>query len=442
MDYGLIGGIGNALSSGVDSYTKALHDRVQRDSINKLREIEQQRNNISLTEHGYESDPTNPGGFRQSEAGRKALQFKQDKESLDAEGRALSHLNPEMIAAVPEMQQMVMDHIKRTRDFGKPQGLLAPPTGMLPNTGTPPPQGLLTPEEPHNETEQGLLGGEPSEPPKAAPPVGLLPGAEESRGLDAGPAEVAHPSGFGLPEGFRTNRQKQFDAIQDQREFQRQQKEDAVDRAITDKKDKALTSTTQLLESARGNPMVQQAQKDFYSAGKAERLIGLAPNGDPNKMSPQMVSLLRQELGKMATGGVPTAHELEALNSNALPEKLSRTIQIFNNQPTSANAGAFIKEYSGYIQALKEDARETITERYNRIIEPRKKLLGDEHYQNLKDQYLGDFEPSKKSSGKGKTKGEGALAPLAPEDLEAVQWARQNPNSPFSQKILEKNGVK
>lgn len=155
------------------------------------------------------------------------------------------------------------------------------------------------------------------------------------------------------------------------------------------KQNQALAQTQQLLESARGNPAVQQAQKDLYAADKAKSLINLY--GDPNKLSPQLVSTLIGEVSKIATGGVPTVEGLKALTPDTLSSKFAHVWGNLVNNPTPANAGAFIKQYGDYTDALSKDARNVIKDKYTRVLEARKNQLGSDNYSTLKDQYLGQI---------------------------------------------------
>lgn len=166
----------------------------------------------------------------------------------------------------------------------------------------------------------------------------------------------------------------------------------------------ALQSTQQLLESARGNPAAAQAERDLYSAQKADTLANLY--GDPNKLSMPQVRLLAQEVGKIAAGGVSSQHELEGITPNSLMGRLSGVVSNLTNSPTPANAAAFVKQYQDYTKALKNDAQKVIQDKYGRIIESRKHQLSPDDYTSLKTQYLDRFkndEPST-SAAAGKVK--------------------------------------
>jgi hypothetical protein len=155
--------------------------------------------------------------------------------------------------------------------------------------------------------------------------------------------------------------------------------------------DKAMQNVQQLLESARGNPAASQAEKDIYAAQKANSLTNLY--GDPNKLSQSQVNLLTAEIGKIASGGQSTQAELDGLSPGTLNGKLSSVWGKLQNAPTPANAGAFIKQYQDYANALTGDAQKVISDKYGRIIESRKHQLGDDNYGLLKAHYLDRFTP-------------------------------------------------
>lgn len=164
---------------------------------------------------------------------------------------------------------------------------------------------------------------------------------------------------------------------------------------------KAMQSVVTILESARGNPAAAQAEKDLYAADKAKSLTRLY--GDPNNLDPRMVNLLVSEVSKIAAGGVPTQHELDALNPGTLQGSLASVWSKLSNNPTPANAGAFIKQYQDYSDALSKDAKKVIQDKYGRVIESRRKQLGEDNYGMLKDQYLNRFNSDESQSASNST---------------------------------------
>ncbi len=173
--------------------------------------------------------------------------------------------------------------------------------------------------------------------------------------------------------------------------------------------DKQYSDVQHQLEQTRGNPSVQQAEKDLYAADKADSLANIY--GDPNKLSPAQVQLLASEVGKIAAGGVPTQHELDGLTPDTVNGKLAKIKERFLNEPTAANAGEFVKQYQDYTKALRKDAQKVVNDRYGRILDSNRGRLSDEGYQTLQDQYLNRFEQPE-------------TATPAPQQTQKPAWAK------------------
>ena len=171
--------------------------------------------------------------------------------------------------------------------------------------------------------------------------------------------------------------------IQLQRQQMNQQKTDQ-------RQQQSFNQTVQQLEQMRGSPAVSQAEKDLYASQKAQTLTKMF--GDPNNMSPQMTALFTQEVAKIAQGGVPTHDEMAMLTPNALQGKLASVWSKLSNNPTPANAGAFIKQYQDYAQGVAQDAQKVIEDRYGRVINTKKSQFNDDQNQYLKDNYLNRFK--------------------------------------------------
>jgi hypothetical protein len=209
-----------------------------------------------------------------------------------------------------------------------------------------------------------------------------LPGADQS------PAQYPGDSFVQQYQMHTLDAQKQAEMQEKKSEFSQREKDRQLQREQMggQKQNQALQQTQSILESARGNPAVAQAQKDIYAAQKFESLVNLY--GDPNKLNPQQVQLAASEVGKIATGGVPSVHELQGLNQATLPGELASLAQAALNHPQGAEAGAFVKALGDYVSSLKKDAQNVVKEKFGRVIETRRGQLGEQHYKDLKSQYL------------------------------------------------------
>ena len=205
---------------------------------------------------------------------------------------------------------------------------------------------------------------------------------------------------YDAAQATEANRLKQQELTQDRAakndlrqqmiDLQAQKNETQAGAKGSNDQNKALQQTKQLLESARGNPAAAQAEKDLYAASKVKSLGNLY--GDPDKLSPQMVQMLTSEVAKIAAGGTSTQGELEALNPGTLQGKLAGVWQKLSNQPSPANAAAFVNQYQDYANALGKDAQKVIEDKYGRIINSSKKQLGDDNYKSLEDEYINRFK--------------------------------------------------
>ncbi len=152
----------------------------------------------------------------------------------------------------------------------------------------------------------------------------------------------------------------------------------------------AMGQTIQQLESARGNPAIQQAEKDIYAATKVQSLAKLY--GDPNNLNPQMVNTLVSEVGKIASGGQSTEAELNFMTPNTLRGKLASVWQKLSNSPSPANAGDFIKQYQDYANALTTDAQKELSDKYGRVIDSNSDRLGEANTAKLNSNYTNRFK--------------------------------------------------
>lgn len=175
-----------------------------------------------------------------------------------------------------------------------------------------------------------------------------------------------------------------------------QQGQDSRDAKANDKQNQALQQTTSMLEQMRGSPAAAQAEKDIYAAQKVNSMVNLY--GDPNKLNPSQVQLLATEVAKIASGGVPSTHELQGLNPSTISSSLASLAQKVMNKPEGANAGEFVKAMQDYTNSLTKDAKEVIKDRYGRIIETNRNRLGDDNYNTLQSNYIKRFDNQAKQA--------------------------------------------
>lgn len=163
------------------------------------------------------------------------------------------------------------------------------------------------------------------------------------------------------------------------------------DKATSDKQFRSFTTlSTQLAGTRGGDPASKQAELDIYNANKVDDLINLY--GDPNKLSPAQVAIATSEIAKIAKGGVPDSQEWKAIDPSTFKGAAAKAWSKVINEPTEANAGAFLKQYADYGGALRKNAEKTIENSYGRKIESFKQRLDPQDYQALQDEYINRFK--------------------------------------------------
>jgi hypothetical protein len=216
------------------------------------------------------------------------------------------------------------------------------------------------------------------------------------------------PQQVKLQQGRALNAKDQIEAEQKARDMGIREQEAKIKAAqfgqeITKTKAQQLQETLSALQSARGNPAVQQAEKDSYSANKVQSLASQAVDPktgkvDLNKLSPQQVTLLAQETLKMASGGQGTEDELKLLTPGSAKYKMAMMAQNLKNAPQDANAGAYAQQLLNYATAIGNDSRNLLKQNYQGVIESKKPYLQSSDYNNLNKQFLdrvsGKVDPS------------------------------------------------
>jgi len=152
---------------------------------------------------------------------------------------------------------------------------------------------------------------------------------------------------------------------------------DAKEEAKSDKKSKSdamqADKVRSLLESARGNPEVQLAQRNKHLVKNALTLLNQYPN--PDDMPTKQVKLLVSEIGKIASGGVPAMSELKEMMPETLRYKVAEIWSKASGKPEKARVGEFLKVYRDYLSELDMNASDAINEKYHRVLETAKNHL-------------------------------------------------------------------
>lgn len=214
------------------------------------------------------------------------------------------------------------------------------------------------------------------------------------------------------------------------------------------KQDQIYTDMNNRLTNPRGNTAVQQAQVGILSGKKAMDLINMYP--DANKMPAQQVSLLAQEISKVASGGVGSEHGQQSLEANTFQSNWNKFISRVKGEPTGADLAGFINENKRYLVDMLKTNNDTILDYKRQVYNGSKKRLTPEQDAQFRadnpdifketEMGQGDAVPTGPSPMK---KGGGQIVPAwqHPQADDAKAWALANPNNPKSAEILKRLGT-
>ena len=190
----------------------------------------------------------------------------------------------------------------------------------------------------------------------------------------------------------------------------------------TSEQERAYKTTQTALEGMRGNPAVQQAERDLYSIQKANTLV--ANYGNPNNMTPEGFNLMKADIARIAQGAAPTQDELKGLDPKTFTGALARAWTSVSSNTTPANMGAFVKEYQNYANSVGKDARAIVTDRYGRILGPAKRHLDPDDFNSFTENYTNRFKTPTESQQVPPSLGQD------PRDAVAIQHIiQQNPGT-------------
>ncbi len=184
----------------------------------------------------------------------------------------------------------------------------------------------------------------------------------------------------------------QAKAQQDMLHEDRQMKNMVLRQSAEDRSGKmqgdAYQKATHDLNSFRGNNAVQQASVALTNAKNA---LSLADKGN---LSPDQLHLFASEMGKLATGGVPGHSEIEALIPDTAKSRLAKFQSFFSNNPTDADAQAFINNNKAYLHELLKNYQGVVDTYRTNTLDGYKKKLSPKDYDELKSRYSSSEKPA------------------------------------------------
>lgn len=159
---------------------------------------------------------------------------------------------------------------------------------------------------------------------------------------------------------------------------------DAADERANSKKDDAYKAMRKDMESFRGNSAAQQAAVKVQNADTA---LAIVKNKDPNTLTTQDLRLFADEMGKIATGGVPGEHGTTSLMPNNLQTKWAEIQNFLSSNPTDAEAGKYIQHNIKYMEDMKDVAKSTLSQYRANIARGYKHKVKEEDYNEAASDY-------------------------------------------------------
>lgn len=156
----------------------------------------------------------------------------------------------------------------------------------------------------------------------------------------------------------------------------------AQDAKHTAEQDKAYTTLRKDLETFRGNQSVQQAALAVQNADKALLLTQAQPTA-------QNLSLLADEMGKIATGGVPGEHGTQALMPSNLYTKVAEIKAWITGHPnaSAADVTEYLNNNREYINQVKAVAQKALGSYRANIAKGYRHRVAPDDYQEAMDDY-------------------------------------------------------
>lgn len=137
------------------------------------------------------------------------------------------------------------------------------------------------------------------------------------------------------------------------------QNQNKIDTKATDNQNKANTGLHKDINTYRGNQAAQQAATGVLNAKRALDVLNQYP--DPNKMPPEMVKMFTSEIAKIATGGSPTEATMHEIQPGGGGMTAAQMVSKITNAPTPALQGAYIKQYSKYLNNIMNTSNDALS---------------------------------------------------------------------------------
>lgn len=229
-------------------------------------------------------------------------------------------------------------------------------------------------------------------------------------------------------DALRQNAQLRADAAAERSDIKKQ----AAQEKDTKEHEAYVTKVEDRARGWRGDPASTRFDQNLAAVSTADAILSKY-RGREDEMTMQDIHTLIADKLRAATGAAPTEPEIAAQLPSNMYTKYAGAKSFFTGAPEPAHAGAFVKNLDSYFKDMEGKSLSALKNRQKTVVNsPR---LSEEEKQRIEQ--IGVPEAVYKSNSAAG----GTAPPVHPQDSDAVQWAKSNPNDPRSAKILQLNGA-
>ncbi len=213
--------------------------------------------------------------------------------------------------------------------------------------------------------------------------AGLDTDALDDLGADEIKAYAQNPLEFmDKQKTLEANKQLALKTAETNAQSRNDLRQQAMDMKATDAQSKAYTTMRKDLESFRGNQSVQQAAIAVQNSDKALALVNSKPTS-------QNLALLADEMGKIASGGVPGEHGVQALLPNNLNTKVAEIQAWVTGHPnaSAADVTEYLDNNREYINQVRGIAAQALHSYRSNIAKGYRARVSPDQFQEASDDY-------------------------------------------------------
>lgn len=238
--------------------------------------------------------------------------------------------------------------------------------------------------------------------------------------------------------------QRQKSLLKDRQDFDRteNEKKRQLDLQLkgSEKTEKRITALKDDLDpnKARGGNLAK-SQAMINSADRVDGLFRQFP--DYNIPAAQTSELAAAVAGLINGGSAQSQHQIDQLTPSSMKGDTNKIVAWLTNDPKGQGQQQFMKMMHETAIREREIAQNQVKAAQVARLSAHSKLAKEapEDYKNILQAY--DIDPADIKNGRYVPKPSEHSVPMSPEDRQAIEWAKSNPNDPRSAKILQAHGM-